>query len=48
MDLKILKRQDYRNDELGLILGDMHDENVLCKESILFFIDSVFYTVAAV
>jgi len=40
---KNTKRQDYENSELGLILEDMHDENVLSSEGILFFIDSVFY-----
>lgn len=29
----------------GLILEDMHDENVLVNSNTLFFIDSVFYTV---
>ena len=37
------KRQDYVNDEFGLILEDMHDENVLTKENTLFFIDTVFF-----
>jgi hypothetical protein len=40
---KNTKRQDYENPELGLILEDMHDENVLSSEGVLFFIDSVFY-----
>ena len=39
------RRQDYENRELGLILEDMHDENVLVNEETLFFIDTVFYTV---
>ena len=37
------KRQDYYHPELKIILEDMHDENVLMKENILFFIDTVFY-----
>lgn len=37
------KRQDYVNDEFGLILEDMHDENVILKENTLFFIDTVFF-----
>jgi hypothetical protein len=41
------RRQDYFNPELGLILEDMHDENVLVKSETLFFIDSVFYTVGS-
>ena len=43
---KNTKRQDYKNDEMGLILEDMHDENVLRNTNTLFFIDSVFYTVS--
>jgi len=36
-------RQDYFHPELGLILEDMHDENVIQKGESLFFIDTVFY-----
>jgi len=39
------KRHDYIHIELGLILEDMHDENVLVNSETLFFIDTVFYTV---
>ena len=39
------RRQDYYNKEYGLILEDMHDENVLMNSNTLFFIDTVFYTV---
>lgn len=39
------KRQDYFNGEYGLILEDMHDENVILKDETLFFIDTVFYVV---
>lgn len=42
------KRQDYIHPELGLILEDMHDENVIVNSETLFFIDTVFYTVAPV
>lgn len=42
------KRQDYFHPELGLILEDMHDENVIVNSEVLFFIDTVFYTVATV
>jgi hypothetical protein len=42
---KNVRRNDYMNAELGLILEDMHDENVLVNSNTLFFIDSVFYTV---
>jgi hypothetical protein len=37
------KRQDYYNEEFGLVLEDMHDENVIAKDDLLFFIDTVFY-----
>jgi hypothetical protein len=40
------KRNDYYNKELGLILEDIHDENVIVNSDNLFFIDTVFYTVA--
>ena len=40
------KRQDYYNKEFGLVLEDMHDENVIAKEDVLFFIDTVFYVMA--
>jgi hypothetical protein len=39
------RRQDYVNNELGLILEDMHDENVILCKDLLFFIDSVFYII---
>ncbi|MDQ6608572.1 MAG: hypothetical protein M3Y85_01995 [Bacteroidota bacterium] len=41
------RRNDYLHYGLGLILEDMHDENVLVNLQALFFIDTVFYTVAA-
>lgn len=34
---------DYLNIELGIIFEDLHDENVLSKNGVLFFIDTVFY-----
>jgi hypothetical protein len=34
---------DYYNKELGLILEDIHDENVIINSGIIFFIDTVFY-----
>jgi len=37
------KRQDYYNSEFSLVLEDMHDENVIAKDGLLFFIDTVFY-----
>lgn len=39
------RRQDYFNKEFGLILEDIHDENVNLKNGSLFFIDTVFYVV---
>jgi hypothetical protein len=42
---KNTKRQDYIHKELGLILEDMRDENVIVNSEVLFFIDSVFYTI---
>lgn len=41
------RRNDYYNKELGLILEDVHDENVIVNSNTLFFIDTVFYTVPA-
>ena len=40
------RRNDYFNKELGLILEDMHDENIIVNSNKLFFIDTVFYTVS--
>ena len=37
------KNNDYYNPELGIILEDLHDENVLTENGILQFIDTVFY-----
>jgi hypothetical protein len=37
------RRNDYIYPELGLILEDMHDENVLVQQDSLFFIDTVFF-----
>ncbi len=37
------KNNDYYNPSLGLIIEDLHDENVLTKNNILYFIDTVFY-----
>jgi hypothetical protein len=40
---KNTKTNDYYNKELGLILEDMHDENVIMNSGVMFFIDTVFY-----
>ncbi len=37
------KNSDYFNESLGIILEDLHDENVLTNNGVLFFIDTVFY-----
>lgn len=37
------RNNDYLNTELGVILEDLHDENVLTNDGILYFIDTVFY-----
>lgn len=37
------RNNDYVNSELGLIFEDLHDENVLSANGVLFFIDTVFY-----
>ena len=39
------KNHDYYNEELCLILEDLHDENVLTRNGMLYFIDTVFYIV---
>ena len=38
-----IRNNDYHNPELGIILEDLHDENVLTRNGSLFFIDTVFY-----
>ena len=37
------RNNDYSHPELGIILEDLHDENVLTAHDILYFIDTVFY-----
>lgn len=37
------RRNDYENKELGLIIEDLHDENVLTADNVLYFIDTVFF-----
>lgn len=39
-----IRNNDYLNEELGLIFEDLHDENVISREGILYFIDTIFYT----
>lgn len=38
-----IRNDDYYNAELGVILEDLHDENVLTKNGVLYFIDTVFF-----
>ncbi len=40
---KNTKNNDYYNAELDIILEDLHDENVLTKDGILYFVDTAFY-----
>lgn len=40
---KNTRNNDYLNPDSGLILEDLHDENVLTQNGILFFVDTVFY-----
>ena len=37
------RNNDYYNAELGIIFEDLHDENVLSRNQVLFFVDTVFY-----
>ncbi len=39
----IIKNNDYNNENLGIILEDLHEENVVSNNGVLFFIDTVFY-----
>lgn len=36
------KNEDYKNYELGVILEDLHDGNVLTKDGLLYFVDTFF------
>lgn len=46
-NFQLKRNNDYFNPELGLILEDLHDENVLTNNGTLFFIDTVFYLTPA-
>jgi Serine/Threonine/Tyrosine Kinase found in polyvalent proteins len=37
------KNNDYFHTELGIILEDLHDENVLTNKGEFFFIDNAIY-----
>lgn len=38
-----IRNHDYIHKDLGIILEDLHDENVLTNNGVLYFIDTVFY-----
>ena len=38
-----IKKLDYYNQEIGIRLEDVHDENVIKQNGVYFFIDTVFY-----
>jgi hypothetical protein len=40
---QLKKNNDYFNPEAGVIMEDLHDENVLTNKGALFFIDTTFY-----
>lgn len=40
---EVIRNNDYINKDLGIILEDLHDENVLTTNGVLAFIDTVFY-----
>ena len=40
-----IRNNDYRNDYLGIILEDLHDEHVLTQNGVQYFIDTVFYII---
>lgn len=37
------RRNDFLHDQLGLLIEDLHEENVLTRDGVLFFIDTVIY-----
>lgn len=41
------KNQDFYHEEWGIILKDLHDENVIKKDGVYFFIDTVIYIMKA-
>lgn len=38
-----IRNNDYQNFELGIIIEYLHDENVLTRNGVLYFIDTVFF-----
>ena len=45
---KNTRNYDYHHPQLGIIIEDLHDENVLTRQGTLYFIDTVFYIDPAV
>ena len=41
----VKKNNDYIHKKLGLIIEDLHEENVLTHNGVLFFVDTVIYLV---
>ena len=37
------KENDYYNPELGILIEDLHENNVLTKNTVLYFVDTVFF-----
>ncbi len=37
------RNNDYYSSDLGIIIEDLHDENVLTNNGVLFFVDTVIY-----
>lgn len=40
---KNIRNNDYLNEDLGLIFEDLHDENIISNNGILYFINTIFY-----
>jgi hypothetical protein len=40
---ELIKNNDYVNNNIGIIIEDLHDENVLTRDGLLYFIDTVFF-----
>lgn len=40
-----LRKYDFYNKEQRVLIEDLHDENVLTNNGLLYFIDTVFYLV---
>lgn len=40
-----IRNNDYQSYDLGIIFEDLHDENVLSQDGLIYFIDTVFYII---